>query len=611
MSEEEDAAAFFVNLAADRAAPELFSALNKAKVGSEAYAFKMRVKEEQGLLEKTTRKQLEKPGYKLSDITDVIGLRVVTLFRSEMPLVVDRILAMVLEAESDSFFVKNSLIEVIVYSSQNVAFDGIVQEVASIVEKRSIDNSIFRCEESDTGYSSIHLVARIDRSLEWPGGKVQEGFDDYRIPIEIQIRTVFEDAWGEIDHKFYKIRRIKQSSNPFTEEKFGKHLRTLKRFADACGEYADAIESDYVGAKSSYSTAVIDINRGESLADRFNDVGVPSNLIELFLEIDRKTKKLNSETVGIRALQPADSFVKLADEYSRLENIAKSNNLKPEADRVFGYYLSMYRALNLLRSKLKSKIIDGATIYESVVEKYPDFPVPLYRLGLALGSLGNYDRALSCLSKALELVKDISDKPVKDRIDQLPDEDRLHLKYNIPKLIGYQYWKKSVDSSDLEKKLQLLQRAFDETVKCNQSIEPDDTKWDEFDEHQITIANNLLYYGVEGSELMNSLGKDSSCYKDDIESQLKFLLTKIDVEQSKDLLVLDTMMVAFDFLQREQEAVQAAGKILELLLGNHTDNSSASGIDGPLNAGLGTEETELVRKAFAILGRYNKQPGSV
>lgn len=74
---------------------ELIVAITQSKISSSCYAFKSRVKPEGKLYEKLCRKQKTKPSYKLTDITDVIGLRLVTLFRKEMPDVLENVIALI------------------------------------------------------------------------------------------------------------------------------------------------------------------------------------------------------------------------------------------------------------------------------------------------------------------------------------------------------------------------------------------------------------------------------------------------------------------------------------------------------------------------------------
>ena len=58
------------------------------------YAYKFRVKSKDDLLAKKQRKLEEKPHYTITDITDVIGVRLVTLFKGEMLTVYANLIGM-------------------------------------------------------------------------------------------------------------------------------------------------------------------------------------------------------------------------------------------------------------------------------------------------------------------------------------------------------------------------------------------------------------------------------------------------------------------------------------------------------------------------------------
>ena len=73
---------------------ELLAALNMVDLFDFCYAIKSRTKSEEKLLEKVTLKKQEKGSedYSLEKITDIVGLRFVTLFKLEKPLVFQKIL---------------------------------------------------------------------------------------------------------------------------------------------------------------------------------------------------------------------------------------------------------------------------------------------------------------------------------------------------------------------------------------------------------------------------------------------------------------------------------------------------------------------------------------
>ncbi len=113
----------------------------------------------------------------LESITDLLGLRVITYFVDDVDVV------------------------------WNVLKNEFELDLPNCVDKRAIENS------TEFGYSSVHLVASL--------GSNRNGLSEYQtftgLKFEIQIRTVLQHAWAEIEHDHvykpkeavpYDLRRI-------------------------------------------------------------------------------------------------------------------------------------------------------------------------------------------------------------------------------------------------------------------------------------------------------------------------------------------------------------------------------------------------------------------
>mgnify|MGYP001379601229 CR=1 FL=1 len=69
-----------------------------------------------------------------------------------------------------------------------------------------------------SGYSSIHYVVKL-------GPKIKSPSDVGGLRAELQLRTIFEEAWGEIDHKYrYEIKRTATHAIPNAIESGFKDL---------------------------------------------------------------------------------------------------------------------------------------------------------------------------------------------------------------------------------------------------------------------------------------------------------------------------------------------------------------------------------------------------
>lgn len=139
----------------DKSLDTLISSLLKQK-GIEAHQIRTRVKDRDSLEKKILAKQKYKS---LDDITDIVGVRIITYFDDE----VDQI--------------------------ANIIEEEFVIDQDNSVDKRKIDSDKF-------GYRSLHYVANLKKDRtnlpEYSSYKGQK--------FEFQIRTILQHSWAEIEH---------------------------------------------------------------------------------------------------------------------------------------------------------------------------------------------------------------------------------------------------------------------------------------------------------------------------------------------------------------------------------------------------------------------------
>ncbi len=133
----------------------LIVSLNQCDLLQMCYAYKSRVKPEKKLVEKVHRKQGDgKPEYKLTDITDVIGLRFVTLFRKEMPEILFLLIQIIKHQKqlTPNPFKESHFEEIIIYTTD--MHDEITLVIKNILEKEDIsiikNNGLKVEEKKDT-----------------------------------------------------------------------------------------------------------------------------------------------------------------------------------------------------------------------------------------------------------------------------------------------------------------------------------------------------------------------------------------------------------------------------------------------------------------------------
>lgn len=228
----------------------------------EAYAIKCRVKSVESLVNKVIGKRLENKTYKPSDATDIIGLRILVLFKKELPQIISSFLYFIDWAQKSPFnlflgqSIHEAIKEIIIYPRVD-STDSTLDLCRSAFSAFGFYDETrleqfpdlphlpvtFKIEEKNSKYSSIHIVLLSDGRANGTSRN---------IPIEVQIRTSTEDVWGEIDHRHrYKSREntvddhLKGHVDPFAgqiEKLVLSSLQAMKGGLDSISDQADNID---------------------------------------------------------------------------------------------------------------------------------------------------------------------------------------------------------------------------------------------------------------------------------------------------------------------------------------------------------------------------------
>ncbi len=118
------------------------------------HAIDHRVKELDSLWEKAKRQGAEDP---LRDVRDLIGLRVVCLFKSDVPKIL-----------------------------------GIIRDSFDVIEEEDKESN---SEKRMFDYTAVHVIAKM-RPDRADGAQTAPS----PIPFEIQVRTIGQDAWASVSH---------------------------------------------------------------------------------------------------------------------------------------------------------------------------------------------------------------------------------------------------------------------------------------------------------------------------------------------------------------------------------------------------------------------------
>jgi putative GTP pyrophosphokinase len=173
------------------------------------HSLKVRIKHPEHLIAKIIRKKIEKRDPQITvdnyrdHVTDLIGIRALHLFKDQWQPIHDFVM------ESWSLH------------EQPIAYvrEGDPEAVVKLFQERGCD-----VQKHAIGYRSVHYLILSQPAKE-------------RHITELQVRTLFEEAWSEIDHQ---VRYPRLSSNPHLAE-FLTIFNRLAGSADEMGTFIKAL----------------------------------------------------------------------------------------------------------------------------------------------------------------------------------------------------------------------------------------------------------------------------------------------------------------------------------------------------------------------------------
>jgi ppGpp synthetase/RelA/SpoT-type nucleotidyltranferase len=557
-----------------------------------SYAYNARVKTEHGILEKISRKRKEeeKSSYSIHDITDIIGIRFVTLYKSQIIDILELLMAELTgklvkgskfeQSDIRQLFKPLSLKEVKVYHNQSV--DHFVNKCVATLEK-SLERQI--TPEEKTDYSSIHIVAIVESSEGKP------------VPIEIQVRSVFEDAWSELNHKFKYAseegkKTISKANNPILVNRM---LSNLKNFTDACAEFADLISDEANGTtEDPLESTVLDAGDGIDVFKRLKEVGVPPQFLKNYASALRTKKEVEEFRItseGNNTNEVDTKFESLSLKYQELYELSGTIDVDERARSLCRYYCLMNSAFCYLSStKLHGKSIP---IYEKLSVEFPTHPMVNFRYGTALEKKGEVSAGITLIEKSLLSAVDLYSIPENLDCDELPIKDFLHIKNKAPIKHGYFIWQNAEEqfkSNEISTEEYVNQ--VSEAYFISQQVYT--LKIDVLDENEddalLSVHNNQLYYSVEIMELGNEnqeIELDGSFWIGMINTHLEYLLEQATVKDD-DIWRLETLARAHFFTKEYQIAKEYSDKVMALA------------VSGKINDASSEELLDMVKKSHQL-----------
>lgn len=372
------------------------------------YTLKDRHKGADKILDKVLRKRRDLGAngtakiYNPNDVTDVWGVRYVTLFPQNIGEVAKGILDFIKSPGNAELRV--SLRDAEIYTNRPDADPlSIVSNVQMILDESGLlPGDRRRDVNRESGYSSVHLILSAPVKLRL----ANKGLVNETCHFEIQIRDLFEEAWGEIAHTLYYNEKDLMVTDHVADERASNELwrpqlNSLKAMVDACSQQAGLIEQ----SKRKVRQLVKNRDRYDSVTDLKGEMEAilavilnDTNTEELRGTIEQAFGLLEqgNETTE-RELDPqsAKVFYKAAaDRFEHAKSILgkyATRLLHNAAQMPTLYYLDMEHA-NALTFSLPSTTAEmsddelGAwkkahEIYLAVRQRHPDNAAVYLRLG--------------------------------------------------------------------------------------------------------------------------------------------------------------------------------------------------------------------------------------
>jgi ppGpp synthetase/RelA/SpoT-type nucleotidyltranferase len=526
------------------------------------YALRWRVKKYDSAIKKIEKRRGKGAIYGPADLTDIIGMRLVTPYRLDIVRVLDLLLDLIEGAGHHPPFLRGQLVEAIFFATPDDPGKG--DPTSNVGKAFDLIKSRFpnvRPISREGSYSGLHILALLDGSRDLAPYT-------HGIPVEIQIRSVFEDVWAEIDHfACYKNEELEPGG---PKRPIQHQVDVLKKLVDAAAGHADLIRAmrdgpDTAAPRTESGTITKSLSAAADVSAILSKRGIPATVSDRIVSLIEQREELFARRLDKSVAKPdAQEFIDIA---ARLTRIATQQALpggwihKGEAPaRVLDYFLKMETALAYFYAETPESIERAISLYTDVRDDQPNSYVARYRLGQAYAKQRKHDDAIDHYSEALKAMDRPEDpSSAIDEQTLLSAEHKADLKWRTQKLLGFQYYKKSLRyeaSRNAKEKNDYLKRAYDITTKA----EPACTDLAQ----KRSITNNRLFYAAEYMEVQRLHEPDARGFLSDKELRTLFdraLANLTDGTPSH----YDTIAYVANILELHDVARSAAEHVLEML----------------------------------------------
>ncbi len=306
------------------------------------HSINYRIKKAEHLIEKIIRKKIKVPDRIINldnyrdEITDLIGIRALHLFKE------------------DWIHVNNFIKDTWEFKEQPVAYvrNGDSERILNYYRENNC-----RVEEHPYGYRSVHYIVRARNN----------GMEHN---IEIQVRTIFEEAWGEIDHV---IRYPYHMDNQLLF-RLSSILNRIAGSADELGTYIRYLKTQTESTAERYSRELKEKNKIiDDLKSQIDSLAIAheekSKIAETLQQLEREQQEVASPSEDFLWL---DTFIQtplFKNISSKIENLTSMDPSKEDLEIMGKAQKELQKMLND-PEKLKELLSD--THVSKLIEQLDD-----------------------------------------------------------------------------------------------------------------------------------------------------------------------------------------------------------------------------------------------
>lgn len=440
------------------------------------YALKYRIKKHDRIMAKLEDRRKNDGDYSISKMADICGFRIVVLYNDQIPIAMKTLLRTIKNNASsyDPSFKADYKIEIDFNTARRENDPlSLTKTIREIVESSGLaTNFVERARE--TGYSSIHIrpISRVpagDHELE-------------EMQIEIQVRSAFEDIWGEID---WKLRYGEERGGLGVTSK--RHLNVFKGMIDSLVNYVDLIkvesEREEVVEPPSESKMAKTVYTPKEQLKALE--GLPDDMMSSLEQAYTLWKRADA-TLKVRA--NIGLITKAADAFESLRTtFADQPKNNPRLAEEFLFTVEIELAYLLMLTGDEDDLTRAGEVYNAVLGRRPNDGTAHYRLGSMYRRMKVYERALTHLMRSLDILERSLDKRISKR-HWLYDQVRLGLALTKWRMFSDEFKpseeRRRLISSSIELALDVLERPADlSSEEASETLR-----------YRLQAINDLLYY---------------------------------------------------------------------------------------------------------------------